>query len=977
MYFNSVQRLAIGLTGLTAFVSLLLLSLKISSPVSYADFIAGHITWTGATKLQDLLVMPLAVIGTFLSVSCFIALFERVTKNANAETSSNLALHLVYWSLPALAIIAVALTYKNFDRVFFALSVIGIIFLSLSYFIANKNTNTIRPETLSMGLLSVIFVALLPLNFFILLKFLPSFAHMVGGFNVPLIARSSLGLCLLLLVAYVIFWRVKSASPYKALALLVLFGQLSLPLFYLSLYPARLQDPTGLLLSYNTGFGLKAIIVGLILVAVVDCVYRYLKYRSPQTLSAQLFSPWAIFALLFALKAGITNTPTIPIDDYHFGEHLVGWWVYLQGYIPYLDYTPAHGIINNDLSGLINVAFYDGTAASLGEAQRLTLLLLSLAAFFAIYYFTGSLLWAFLSVYLLGARITWLFFMPFLTLWFNRSLLENKLKWSALWFATAPIAILGVPPQGLLLVVASGVIPLYFLWHTITTRDWQVIKPVALAAAAIALLYTLTPLGTMLINAINYVVVNGSINQAAYGVPWEISFANSSPLTEAIRMSWIVAPLASLFALYAIYRQKRFVPFLTLPLCVTFIFSFLLIPYSMGRIDPGGVSRPGMVAILLIAGVMALSFWPLLNRHGRAWLLLGSVFFSALLNFASFAHQPLLSAAAPILNVGHLINPTQPELANMGRATMDGAHWDRINRLNNLLNSKLKPQESYLDLTSRNAQYFYLNRKPVIPVTAPYNMISHTQQLDAIAVLNKALPRLALLEGENIVHDGGGVSLRNHYLFRFLVEHYEPFEENGFIIGLSTESIARGDWGARQLPTQMEKMALFERAFSRPRMHLEKLPSAWGKSISSLDKTMQAVTTLDALTAQLNHLTLNGDGSFTVTGSDPFGIYDLTSLSIAGKNAGLLRFDFTCINKQATPVLQLFFWGDERSGPYEESSIFLSADNGSLVIPLDAAPRWLLLNHVRGIRIDLSNSGACASYKIDNLSLYQRNRVNL
>ena len=118
-------------------------------------------------------------------------------------------------------------------------------------------------------------------------------------------------------------------------------------------------------------------------------------------------------------------------------------------------------------------------------------------------------------------------------------------------------------------------------------------------------------------------------------------------------------------------------------------------------------------------------------------------------------------------------------------------------------------------------------------------MASPIQQMNAIKRLEKKLPRLALLEGNNIIHDGGGLALRNHYLYRFVIEHYEPLELDGFVIGLSKEALKRGDWGSLPIPDQSLRMELFERAFSKKRFDFKKLPIAWGQSINSLSKKME------------------------------------------------------------------------------------------------------------------------------------------
>ncbi len=64
-------------------------------------------------------------------------------------------------------------------------------------------------------------------------------------------------------------------------------------------------------------------------------------------------------------------------DDYHIGEHLVESWAYLKGLVPYVDYLPPHGLVDDDLAGMLGSFFFDGTAAPLAEASRLAFWLLA------------------------------------------------------------------------------------------------------------------------------------------------------------------------------------------------------------------------------------------------------------------------------------------------------------------------------------------------------------------------------------------------------------------------------------------------------------------------------------------------------------------------------------------------------------------------------------------------------------------------
>ena len=327
--------------------------------------------------------------------------------------------------------------------------------------------------------------------------------------------------------------------------------------------------------------------------------------------------------------------------------------------------------------------------------------------------------------------------------------------------------------------------------------------------------------------------------------------------------------------------------------------------------------------------------------------------------------------------------------------------------------------------------------------------------------LSKGLPRLALLEGANIIHDGGGLALRTPYLYRFVVENYAPRYESGFIIGLeksqlkdvadleievTVKNISDANWDRgvhrqnsaivvdnpyllsllkvgdsvkistgeiRRIAkiaadtnsiwldgTHMEPsiaghpnkvqvavtpqvmaeytQALFQAAFSQT--DFQKIPVSWGLSERSLKKKMSLVKKLDEIAPALQQLHVDS-GGYKVDGVDPSLSLDISNLGLSGRDAGLLRFDFSCANKivepntQAKaikPRIQVFWWGDSHQGPFEASSVRFTADDGVLIVPLDASPRWLLLEHLKGLRIDLDNASACSAIKVKDIALYRR-----
>ena len=970
MGLNNIQKLAIFTSILVAISSLFLIAIQLKTPASYPDFMTGHITWSATTKFQDLIVMPVILFGASLVFLFFARLFRSLRKT-DSGAFDKVSFQLVLWSLPAFSTLSGLLIHKGIEDAFIVISVMGLITVSLASAVAVNRKKAIDIEKISTGLLMVLFVALIPLSLMVVINIAP-LSITAGGISTAVVKSWVIAFLLIGFFAYLYCVLFKYDFFDNHLPKIVLIGQSGLALLYFTLYPARLMVSGSSLSSYETNIFLKLLIITLVLLAFTDVIYRYFKYNK-DSFTFKLISPLAIIGLIIAMRLGNTVGPSISTDDYHFGQNLLGWWVYFQGYLPYVDFIPAHGLINNDFAGLLSLMFYDGTASSLGEAKRLAYALLVIVAYMSIYIYTKSLLISFISIYYLGGRITCLFLLPFAALWFHKKLIASKVKWSLIWFITAPLLILGVPPQGLLLVAASGVIPLYFLWTTLKNREWFVITPVVFSFFAVSAFYIFTPLGDMLFGAISYVLINAPINQVAYGVPWSVSFNGKGVLFEVVRMSWVVVPAAMLFVLYFLYCTNRLKADYFLPVLAVLIFSLLLIPYSMGRIDPGSFSRPGAVGILLISGFMSLVIWNLLEKYDRIFLITGVVLLASLVKLVPISLGPLWTSPNAYIHVGHLRDTTNGLLANIGRAHVNDGHWERLNRLAQLMDAKLHPDESYLDLTSRNAQYFYVNRKPLVPVTAPYNMPGVAQQLTAIERLGENLPRVALLEGENINHDGGGLALRNHYLYRFVLEHYVPFEIDGFVIGLSKEALDRGDWGEKLRPDATQIAELFERSFSRQRVDLRKLPVSWGRSIKTLGSRMKPVIDEDGFVlSSTSHVYPQDNSLYSVKGHDPFLVFDISKQTLSGKMAGLLTFEFECQSQRQEPKIQLYWWGDEERGASETNSLFFNAENGTLIVPLDASPRWYLINLLKGIRIDLHNPEACESFSIKNLALQAR-----
>jgi hypothetical protein len=1034
----------------------LALGLRFTLAPTYADFIVGSITWSASTKFQDLFA-PLFFMAVLLLGLAFLSAQIRTLKSDSTQAShvQDLAEQLLWWSVPSVVAVAGLITGSSIDRTIQLVSAAGLLVLGVSAWLQADKPERVSPWVTGLSLFSAFLLALVPLEIALVMGRLP--VAMGGHIDVERYAKVSHLLIGVLFLA-VLASAFTPGLALRALPKSVVIGQLGLPLFFLTLYPARLALPDGSLTKYSTTWALKALVVALVAAGVIDVLRRYIRYcRDDRHKYKVLFSPLALFGLLIAFKFGNTVGPAISPNDYEFGQNLLGWWSYLKGVIPYVGYISPHGFIEDDLPGLLSVVFYDATAASVFDANRLSSTLLALVAFFALFEFSGSLGLALVSTFFIGGRTGFLFFTPFMCLWFSGALRARPARWLAVWLVTASIVVLGVPPAGLLLAAASGILALEAVWRMWRGGEREGWRTLVVVCVVFLVLAVVTPLAAMLIGAIRYVLDNGPINQVAYGIPWEISWKPGSPnsglVFEAIRMLWLCAPAFCLMMVYSGIKNRATKSVTFLPAVAVMLFALLLTPYSMGRIDPGDMSRAGLAAIFGWSVLIPIAAWHSTLRFNRVALVVLVAGMSATLNYTTLAFSTAVSAASSSTPIAPLKNGVEAGMPNVGQAMVLDEQWARLVNLNTLLNSKLAPGVGYLDLTSHNAQTFYFGRPVTMAVTAAYNMAPIRQQQRAVERLSRDLPSVALLAADNITYDGGGPALRNPVLYRFVMDHYTPVWADGAILGFSTPAMVADQAqhltvGMRNLTddkwdrgvsrsgaalsldantpmsafapgTQIRlrngetrkvvkvsaeqhviwldggsldpaqagypsvidatlepalqaeyRLSLQDAVFATP--ELGKIPVAWGRSDRSLSKKMTQVAALDASPLIARDLKL-ASGVFNVTGGNPQLNFDLSALGVSGRAAGLLRFEFSCVGRRATPRFQIAWWGDQQSAPADAAHLSFTADDGVLIVPLDAYPRWLTLARVRGLQMTLADPNACSAFGIRNVALYQRN----
>lgn len=1046
------ERLAAVVSAAVLATTALLLTVQIRKSPTYPDFIVGTLAWSSGSKLQDLIAAPIFISILTISVLSILGLIRNIRMQYGHDAASSLANHLLFWSIPAIAIFVGKIFNYPITKEWLLISMLGVI---AHTWVASRNKKRdvfISATHCSLILVTLILLLAIPFEVTLLTSRIAPEWSMSTDLTKPMIIGFSIAVTALLagMLTMVFGRRNFGRAPAK----LILLAQMGVPLFYLALIPAKLKLPDGSITQFQYGQLLPVLLSLMVLWGMIDAVRRYMKYSSQANWSS-LFSPIALFPLLIVLKVGGTTAPRIYPDDYHVGELLLGAWSYIHGAVPYVNYIPAHGIMEDDIGMLLSHLLYDGTAGTLTESGRLAWSALALIACLSIYRFAGSLFLAMLCTYLLSGRNMWLFLAPFICLWLSPSLRANPSKWLGAWIACIPIIVLGIPAQGMVLVATSGVLAASAIWALLKDRQRIQWKFILTPLVAILVLSAVTPLGDMLFSSINYVLKNASINETAYGTPWERSWtsqSNSILLQELSRNLWLLLPI---FAITLIWQRRQDLTLKSstaLPALMLLMFFLLMIPYSMGRIDPGYSSRQGLVSIFACSFLVPVLGWLWLRPVYRGSILFTSVAACATLGMSPLVSDGFLHASHPFIDSAPLKDGQKAGMDNIGQAAADEEHWERLNRLKGVLDRHLSPGDPYLDLTSRNAQYLYMNRLPVVAVTAPYNLAPPAQQKSEIEALERNLPKIALLEGNNIIHDGGGIALRTPYLFRFIFDNYTAVLEDGFVIGIrksekapvatnsfkfSVKHLTDANWekgvhrteaaviaespvlldllkvgdqvhftngesrtvtklwrdgsaiffdgapldaerfGAPQLmeisvDTQsMEKLShlLFNSAVHVD--DLRRIPASWGKSEASLSKRMTLVNAMDEMPQTLHDL-VKTETSYKVSGDAPYLQVDMTSANLAGTDAGLLRFKYTCSGGTGRPQLRVSWWGDESSAPLGAESLQFSGQKGVLIVPLDISPLWLSLKKVAGLRIALTNPEACQSMNITELRLLER-----
>lgn len=969
---------------------------RLDQPQVYSELIVGNIAWTMSGKYHDYATLFAFVGGFLLSFALLSMLSAGLTRRVGFGAEQRFHDFLAMLGAPAGLWFAGLLTTRETDLRNLAVAGALVVTAAMFGFVLQLRRQAFWQQdaaqftrVLQKSVLAIVVIgfAVAALGLFASRAGLVFPIREVRADRVYRIAVQAMLAGGGVVVALILNSR-SAAVLERRIDVIVFAGQLVFPAFFLTLLPVPWRVDGKLVLGYPLSKAGGAFIGLCALLALFGVASRFrtvMRSAAAAAPSDLLVLPAAMGLLLF-LKTFPVGVASINPDDYHFGEMVVPWWSWAtQHLIPFWDYSPARGLMNY-LPGLTASLFFDGTATTFDAAAPFLYVLVLAVAMPALAATIGrgpAILALFLAPY-----INWISEIDIVVTAFLCVICSGFVRWQpARWLAIAWCAaltlLLYAPGQGALAIVAVSPLALVMLYRAFRDDRKRLVGTLAVIVAITGLTCLVTPLGRMLVGAIRYGVEQSAVNSIAHAVHWSATFgkADANPwLYEVARCSWLLVALLAGMLLFRqalqANREDRSVAFaFVLPI---FILMIAFVIRAAGRIDPSAATRLGIASIWGLALLLPILIFVVMRPRAQGAAILAWVSAAGLIvpyfgGLDRHYRQEFEALNGPSAPSGY-VEGRAVGLPELGNGVRDGGHLDRLIRIRQVLDRVLDPSETYLDLTGRHATYFYFNRRPPIETGSVYNLVTERQQLRAVASVRRQHPPAVLIAADNILHDGGPASLRANLLYRYLMlEGGYKVVRTGHLIWLM-----QADRVGRLAPEQQAVVTELSEAATSP-LHdvfrvpnLQGIPASWGRSSATLEPKMREVTRLPAhAPATPADVVAEAGGAYRVTGADPHITFDVAAWHLSGRQAGILAFDFACESAGPPPVIELY-WATDRTTESETTVVRFNGHNGRMIVPMDAAPAWLLAHEIRRLRFDIGSRDSCRSFRVDNIRLLQR-----
>lgn len=699
---------------------------------------------------------------------------------------------------------------------------------------------------------------------------------------------------------------------------------------------------------------LHLIPAALALWGVVSVIRRMRTGDGSQRFDSLLSTPCLAALVLFLWHIAPGNSQILHPDHFHHGEQLLPYQQCVTlGLTPYVDFLPIHGLMPLT-RGWLAAVFYDGTTVGFTESVLLLADLGVLAQFLAVAAIVGPGVALLTGLPFLHLMDRFYFFIPALLVLVHRRIVSRPILWLWCWLGSAVTLLAFNPCVGTAFDLGTFPLAMWMLFHAYHVNRSRLLASLAVLAVGSVLLAATTPAVEVVTGFVRFIRLNGAVSNPAHGMPWEVgihlpevtppSHTISAPAFQILRLSWIASTfLLGWVALQTWLtngerrRELIWLAGLGIPSLVA------LIPWTMGRIDPGGMSRSGWFSILLLTSLVPVVFWMARTPRTLVPTLMSIAFLGGLFSWPGFGPtlhrhvgKPFHVARIPDDRV--LVDGPQSGLPGLGLITMTVAERDREFAFRDAIARYVQPDETYFDFTNMQARYAYLGKPAPALYTAVFHTASRAMQQQVWDQLAPKLPPVVVL-GPGETFGSGAVSLRAFGLFREFALRYIPIEVNGVALLVRPDRLP-----VDQRPSLDDQLAIW--AKQMPVGDLAKLPQSWGRSWSRMAGEFAALPLAAANTGTLHGPTPEQPAgkSWTV---------DLAACQLTGSAADYLQLELRPARKPAGDSHLTLSWVTDRGE--SATKLTMSSKQGTLLIPIGAVPHWLRADRIESLTFSIDS----------------------
>lgn len=703
--------------------------------------------------------------------------------------------------------------------------------------------------------------------------------------------------------------------------------QLCLLLFFLLALPGVFRTNTDVIRFDPITRAFLMISFPLILIGIAD-IFRTSFSSHESNISAFSVLAIVIFFLFYEPAIpGLSSYQMIDAFNYEFGHrYSTIWSAAHKGTGLFTEIQDSWGLWDAFQFRLGWFFSEKITAAASVYGQYLFYMFLIIIQFFVLQRLTRSKAAAACLSLVFGYDVT-VVFVIYLLIVFSPDLIKHRSRWLILWTALSMFIPFFKNPQGTMLtaaVIPFAVYQAVQLFHENKRRFLLTLIPLFIFAFCLFV----QPFGEEFRGLVRMYFETGSENAAWGAVDW---FLEYDLFAEAIIGNiLLIFPLAALCIFLIVWKSNAAAALKvnTSGLCLTIILLSLIgLSYGFSRTDYQAYQRQFTLAasILFSAGTLLTVYF----FQKRTVLIFSGLLFlfmvlqpPELLSPSKFIQS---ASAYPFISESKIIDAeAEYGLKNVGTGVIPRDYLESEALIKNSFDRVLEPDESFLNLTVNGSHYYITGRKVPVEYSTYYDFVGNSSELRGLDRMKTNKIQTALID--SVMLEYSPAPLRTYYFYREALIGKAPWKISEDKVILMPP--AYFEKAGIPCPDTKESLEIFDTLFPTDILHA--FPSVLGRNPNAV---LKGTTTIQTVTAKQKNSAA---------------VQIIPSTPINGSEAGLLRFDLKLKNMDSAEIVMTWTNG---AAPDAKNTLSFIAENGTMIVPADVFPRWILAESISEINL--------------------------